>query len=487
MSISIYLNNLQVQIVVGTRGKKGKFQNSIIVTAPEGSIINGMIMDSESFTAFLSGTWAQYKLPKKDVNLVVNSNKIPGRLVDVPKLNPSKTRQFLARELSDMQREDEQSFICYNELGGAEKGMQKLYAELVSNSLVREYIEIFSAAGISVKSIVSAEGSIIGLLEQTVAKQYKTFVLQITNGNIVSNILWVNGVFNYINSTRLFNDQGTEAYYRDCARSLGNMRQYMMANKLQFEIERVVIAGTERNDVSFYGQYVADEGINAPVEILYQGLGDSPQRNFEAQKAIFAVSGLYDMGRDSNFVARFNSKSEDKKMDPELKKAIITVGSVLGVMLLAFAITFFMRFMRQKEYDELVEYNTDPTVVAQASMFDAMSVRRDALAAQANSIRNVLNTIETYPILNDDVIKVIEETAEGYADIEIGSFDAENGHVNVTATAKDVEKINQYIDRLEEQEIFEDVTYSGYNMLKDGTWSINVKCIFAEGVGREGE
>ena len=175
MSISIYLNNLQVQIVVGTRGKKGKFQNSIIVTAPEGSIINGMIMDADCFTAFLTGTWAQYKLPKKDVHLVVNSNKIPGRLVDVPKLNSRKTRQFLTRELSDMQREDEESFICFNELGGAGKGMAKLYAELVSNSLVKEYMEIFSAAGISVKSIVSAEGSIIGLLEQTVAKQYKTF------------------------------------------------------------------------------------------------------------------------------------------------------------------------------------------------------------------------------------------------------------------------------------------------------------------------
>lgn len=487
MSVSVYLNNLQVQIVIGTRGKKGKFQNSIIVEAPEGSIINGMVMDSDSFTSFLRGVWAQYKLPKKDVHLVVNSNKIPGRLVDAPKQSPQKMRQFLSRELSDMQREDEKSIICFNELGGAEKGMAKLYAEMVPHNLVKDYLDIFAAAGIAVKSITSAEGSIIGLLEQTVAKQYKTFVLQITNGNIVTNILWVNGIFNYINSTRLFNDHGTEAYYQDCARSLGNMRQFMMANKLESEIQRVLIAGTERNDISFYGQYVADEGINAPVEILYQGLAASSVQSFEAQKAIFAVSGLYDMGWESNFVNKFNAKSEEKKMDPELKKAIVTIGIVTGVMLAIFAVTLFLRLMRQKEYDALVEYNTDPSVVAQASLFDNLSVKRDALAAQANSIRNVLDTIETYPILNDEIIKVLEDTAQGYAKIEIGSFDAENGHVNVTATANDVEKINQYIDRLEEQEIFKEVTYSGYNMLQDGTWSINVKCIFAESVGREGE
>ena len=487
MSVSVYLNNLQVQIVIGTHGKKGKFQNSIVVNAPEGSIINGMITDPDNFAGFLSSVWDQYKLSRKDVYLVVNSNKIPGRLVDVPRQSTRKTRQFLARELADMQKEDEKSVICYNVLNGAEKKMTKVYAELIANSLVKEYLDIFGAAGITVKSIVSAEGSIIGLLEQTVAKQYKTFVLQITSGNIVSNILWVNGVFNYFNSTRIFNDPGTEAYYRDCARSLGNMRQFMMAQKLQSEIERVVIAGTERTDLGFYGQFVNDEGINAPVELLSQGLGDTPQQNFEAQKTIFATSGLYDMGWESNFVNKFNSKTEEKKMDPELKKGLIIVGTTLGIVLMIFAICLFLRLSRQSEYDSLVEYNTDPTVMSQVSLFDALSARRDALSAQSNSIRNVLDTIETYPILNDEIIDVLENTAKGYADIKIGSFDAENGLVNVTATAKDVEKINQYIDRLEEQEIFNNVTYSGYTKLSDGTWSINVKCIFAEGVGRDGE
>ena len=490
MSVSIYLNNLQVQIVNGTFGKKGKFQNSIIADAPDGSIINGIVMDQDSFVQFLRRIWAENNLNKKDVHLVVNSNKIPGRLVDVPVLNTTKTRQYIGRELADMQKEDEESFICYNEVGGGGKNskMRKLYAEIVANSLIKDYIDIFAAAGITLKSIVSAEGSIISLLDQTVAKQYKTFVLQIINGNIVSNILWVDGSFNYFNSTRLFNDIGSEAYYTDCARSLSNLSQFMMAHKIEHEIERIVIAGTPRNDISFYGQYVDQQGINAPVELLYQGLGDTPQQNFEAQQAIFAVSGLFDVGKEGNFILKYNSKSTEKKMDPQLKKSIIIVGSTLGAMLLIFAITFFMRLSRQNTYDELVEYNEDPLVVSQASLFDAMSIRRDALAAQSNSISNVLDTIETYPILNDDVIQKLNDTAKGYAEIEIGSFDAENGLVNVTAKAEDVEKINQYIDRLEEQEdMFSSVKYSGYNMTQDGTWSINVVCTFAPGVGREGE
>ena len=489
MSVSIYLNNLQVQIVNGTFGKKGKFQNSIIADAPDGSIINGIVMDQDSFVQFLNRVWAEYNLSKKDVHLVVNSNKIPGRLIDVPALNVNKTRQFISRELADMQRDDEESVICYSEVSGTGKGgkMRKLYAEIVGNSLVKDYIDIFSAAGITLKSIVSAEGSIIGLLDQTVAKQYKTFVLQIINGNIVSNILWVDGVFNYFNSTRLFNDIGSDAYYTDCARSLSNLSQFMVAHKIEHEIERVVIAGTPKSDISFYGQYVDQQGINAPVELLYQGLGDTPQQNFEAQQAIFAVSGLFDVGKEGNFIARYNSKASDKKIDPQLLKGIIIVGASLGAMVLIFLISLFMRLSRQKVYDDLIEYNEDPNIVAQVNLFDAMSLRRDALAAQSNSISNVLATIETYPILNDDVIQKLKDTAKGYAEIEIGSFDAENGLVNVTAKADDVELINQYIDRLEEQDMFSSVRYSGYNMTQDGTWSINVVCTFAAGVGREGE
>ena len=44
----------------------------------------------------------------------------------------------LIPSLSDMQKEDEESFICYNEVGGGGKNskMRKLYAEIVANSLI---------------------------------------------------------------------------------------------------------------------------------------------------------------------------------------------------------------------------------------------------------------------------------------------------------------------------------------------------------------
>ena len=486
MSVSIFLNNTKVQIVTGKKGKKGIFEKAIKVDAPEGSIINGIIMDPEKFAAFLNQVWAANNLPRKGVILVVNSNKIPGRMVEMPLMSQKKSIEYMKRELSDMMREGEEMLLAYSLLASdSGKKMKKTYVELASRDQLKDYIEIFGAAGITLSSIQSAEGSLIGLLEQATAKQYKTFVMQITDENIVSNILWVDGVFNYFNSVRLFNEPGTEGYYDDCARSLSNLKQFMSANKIQSQIERVVIAGTERTDISFYGSMVENYGIEAPVEIMNFGLGTTAQQQFEAQKAIFALGGLFDSGRQANFLTNYSAKEKKSTMDPQLKKSIIIVASVLAVMLILFVTVLFLKIQRQKKYDELKEYNENPAIVSQAMLFDTFSTKRDRLAAQSNSIDNMLNTIETYPILNDYVINVLQETAKGYATIEIGNFNADSGVVNVAAKAKDVEKINEYIKRLEEKDIFNSVKYSGYTMNSDGTWTINVTCTFAEGVGRE--
>ena len=48
MNTVIYLSNQQIQVVVGSPGeRKVVIEKSYTVDAPEGSIINGMIMEQE--------------------------------------------------------------------------------------------------------------------------------------------------------------------------------------------------------------------------------------------------------------------------------------------------------------------------------------------------------------------------------------------------------------------------------------------------------
>ena len=98
----------------------------------------------------------------------------------------------------------------------------------------------------------------------------------------------------------------------------------------------------------------------------------------------------------------------------------------------------------------------------------------------------VMNVVEAkYPVSLPAIVKLLKEDDDFISEIAL-QFGLSNVVAdNIRANHEAGIVLRRLFERIEE--IFEDVTYSGYNMLQDGTWSINVKCIFAEGVGREGE
>ena len=490
MSVSVYFSNQIVQIAVGKRGKKFSLSNVYTTVAPEGSIINGIIMDADLLLDHMRSFWKANNLPTKDVYLVLNSNKIVGRSLEVPNMNAKKTLAYIMREFSDMQREDEDNVLASTLIGQDKKTRKRrLYSELAPKEQLREFITIFMEMGIELKGILSSEGSIIGYASNRLTPLSKTFILQIVNGNLVSNVLFVDGLFRYYNSVRCFNVPGTQEYLDDLARSLNQLEQFMSAERITSQVEKIYIAGTSRDDISVYNQTVRDHGVEAPCELVNTGLSSNPTLAHEAQKALFAISGLYDQGSDSNFLKHFSMKKEDAKtIDPMLKKSLIMIFTTLIVMLVAFGVVLSMRLSRDSDYENLKEYNTSPSVVLQVEQYDAAAARRDAMLAKYNSIHTVVETLKSYPVCSDDVIGKIEETARGYATIEILSFNADEGKVSFSAKSASVNDIYKYIDKLLEEDIFRTVDHTGYTYdTSDNLYDIHVNCTLAERVGQPEE
>ncbi len=487
MSVSVYLSNQIIQIALGTRARRGTLKAVYTTMAPEGSIINGIIMDMESLGAHLKSFWEANNFPKKDVYLVLNSNKIAGKNLSVPVLNEKKTLGFIMREFADMQREDAENTMSYTLMGMDRKTrVRKMYAEMAPKDQLKEFIQLFDGMGIALKGIISSESSIIGYAGQTLLKQARTFVLQIINGNLVSNVLFADGEFKYYNSIRCFNEPGTEAYLDDLARSLNQMEQFMGAQRITSPIERVLIAGTRGDNLPLYRRAVADRGIVAPVEMINTGVGSTQELEQQAQMALFAVSGLFDQGRSSNFLSYFNAKDEEKPaIDPKTRSRIIAVVATFIVMAVAFGIALTLRLIRNSQYNEVHDYNNKASTKLQVMAYDDAVAKRDSMLAKYNAIIFVKNSVQSYPLCNREVVQILEDTARGYAEIEMSSFDAETGKVGFTAKAKSVNDIYLYIDRLLAQKIFMSVDHTGYTYdNKTGLYNIHVECTLAESVGR---
>ncbi len=547
MSVVVYLANQQIQVIEGTKSSKGlaTIKRYLTLEAPEGSVINGVIMDEDAFVEFLQQAWHEAKLPTRDVILVINSTKFVGRTLELPALNEKTTYEYIGREFAEVGREEVQQIFSYIPIGKAEpktspgerdngktdkskgskdkkpekkhldarakakakakaaaekkekakelvkqkaaaKGrLNKYYVEGVNQDYVSDCASIFMQAGLKLSAIYSDGSNLITLCSATSAKRFNTFVLLVADAMTLTTILWVNGSFNYGNTVRCFFDQGTPEYAGDVARSVSQLTQFMKSSQAGSELQGIEIAGVDPADLPMYAEAIESLGTTAPVR-LYTPSGNA-STDPELQKYLHTVSGLYGAYRTQDFLAKaLHHKKESKGsgIDQTLKLFIPSF-IVLIIMSIIFIVMSVIKSGKNKQLEVLNEYNERPDVMMDTALFDALQERTDFLVAQYNAINEIDEDILTYPCGNTEVMQVFRTCAAGYADIEFGAFDAKNGTLSITAKASEVEQINKFIRRLMDDETFNEVNYTGYDFVdNEGKWKINITTTLAESVGR---
>ena len=479
MSTVIYLANQQVQIVTGSsNGKKININQSYILDAPEGSIINGMVMDADSFIGFLKDTWINIKLPSKDVTLVVNSSKFVGKNIEMPVLNDSKTLDFIEREFTDINKGEE---YVYGYIPLVVEGKTKrIYAENIPSDFIKDYLDIFAEAGIKLKAIYSGESSIINFVANTVGKYYKTFILELADRMTITTLLFVNGAFYYFNSTRCFHELETEEYAQDMARSASQILQFMQAHQIEYPLETIILAGVNPQNIYMYSDAILSMGVQSAVRVFDDNTIFS---KVDLQGCIHASSGLISSGKYQNFLTLFSTSKKKDKEDGGSKTGIIAVVASLAVMLVILAGCMTVKILKNRELKDAEAENQ--LMEVQVMEYDMVTARNSFISSQYSSIVGLDENIYTYPVCNTDVMNIINKCAGKYADIEYNSFDAASGTVSVSAKSGTVDEINMFIKELTEQDIFNDVNYTGYTYMDDtGEWNINVNCTLSESAGR---
>lgn len=488
MSIIVYLGNKQVQIIEGSRkGKSVSVKRYYTLDAPEGSIINGIIMDAESFADFIEDTWKAFKLPTKDVKLVIASTKFIGKKISLPKLNEKNTLDFLAREYAGAGREDDLIY-SYIPISKAENNMLNVYAEGIAPELIRDYIEIFGNAGIKLSSILSDEGNLITFCANTAAKDKKSFVFIIADAMTFTTILWIDGAFYYYNSTRCFHDPGTEEYAEDVARILNQLNQFMKANQVEAELESIEIAGVYPEDKVLFVRAIGELGLGAQVNIFNFTTGGGEVVDPEIQSYLHAVAGLYSVAKSQDLLPQASAvKKDDAEVAKRAEIIKMVLPSIIALIIAIIAVVSLaiVKHGKTTKLATLEAYNNDPIVMMDVAQYDNYATRNGFLTAQYRAINNIEKDIETYPCGNTTVLDVFRTCALGLANVQCGSFDANSGMVSIVAKSDNVENINQFIKKLTERDEFCGVNYTGYHYSEDeGMWNINVTCILAESAGR---
>ena len=150
MSVTVFLSNTNIQIVVGAGSKSGaKIKSMVSVAVPGGAVLNGVVMDETALTNAIQECWRINKLPKNDVTLILNSPQLRANFIDMPFLPEKKTTEFVQRETKDSRLTKPISAWYVTEKDAKAK-TQKVVAETADAQFIETYVSIFARAGVRV-------------------------------------------------------------------------------------------------------------------------------------------------------------------------------------------------------------------------------------------------------------------------------------------------------------------------------------------------
>ncbi len=483
MKVNVFLSNSSIQVVLGERsGKKVKIKAFYADEIPDGTLLNGTVINENALQDTLRDAWRKHAIKEKTVDLVINSPNLMARRIEMPLLNGNKAIKYVNNEV------DEKDTARFSEpiMGwypvSKKKKTQLVISEMAEKEFVETYIRIFEAAGIKLNSIHAGINLAVNMMQTQVGSN--TVVYMILDGMNLTTILFAQGqYFNNLN-TRVYSIPGTSEFSAEIRNAISSIRQFATAQHIEDPISNIYIAGLNTEDMALLKTELQGYPLGDVVGIMT--CPDSVVINTGADRFgdyLFSIAGFFGTQEGMSLLEALWRGSDAYRK----KKTILTLAVPYAVVIIILiCVTIGLAIVmgnKKKELAALQEYNTQPMIVQSAAEYDRLLKDAGRLGKAQGAVDLLKEFRDTYPIPNSDVNKKIQEAAEQEAvGVVMDSYSAESGVFEIIAIAEDVEKVNRFIARLLAMDIFETVDYTGYTKNEsDNTWSIHVVCTLAEG------
>lgn len=483
MKVNVFLANSSIQVVLGERsGKKVKIKALYADEIPDGTLLNGTVINEGVLQDTIRETWRKHAIKEKNVDLVINSPHLLARRIEMPLLSGNKAIKYVNNEV------DEKDTARFSEpvMGwypiSKQKKMQLAISEMAEKEFVETYIRIFEAAGIKLNSIHAGINLAVNMMQTQVGNS--TVVYMILDGMNLTTILFAQGqYFNNLN-TRVYSIPGTSEFSAEIRNAISSIRQFATAQHIEDPISNIYIAGLNTEEMTLLKSELQGYPLGDVVGIMT--CPESVVINVGADRFgdyLFSIAGFFGAEEGLSILeALWRGSAEYQK-----KRTILALAVPYAVvMIILICVTIGLAIVqgnKKKELAVLQQYNMEPTIVEGAAKYDKFIKDAGRMGKVQGAIDLLKEFRDTYPIPNSEVNKKILEAAEQEAvGVVMDSYSADTGIFEIIAIAEDVEKVNRFIARLLAMDIFELVDYTGYTKNEaDNTWSIHVVCTLAEG------
>lgn len=482
--ISVYLGNEEIYAVAAeVKGNRIIVNNIYRKRISEGSIINGVITNEDSLKYDIEQFWEENKLPRKDVDIVINSKQLTMKNVTLPLVSDKKALNLISMEFADVEKA-KPVFDYMTIMTDNKKKKMSALAVITEKDFIEGYNRIFSGLKIKIRGISSGIINIVKLYYNIKNKvKDETVLLQFLDGNSLVSIILSEGEYMYSQSTRIFSEKDSPDFVNEIVNTVSSIKQfYISTNKV--DINKVYFGGIDNGTL---------EKIKVSLTVYNTDAGFVPESediNMNGQGSLsefaYGIGSYVKVKKDINLFKRCIDNGEEKSVSfmPSVPM-LLSVGAVFGViavMSVGMLIRNSVLNNRLNEAYAFLNNTKNQEMVAKAS---SVVNENNTVISDIEALKKAKAAIRTYPVYNTKVRNIILSCQDSVTSLKIIRFDSENGSVRIEATCTVSNYVHALIDRLKSTGLFSAVDYNGYAYdEKNNVYKYNVDCTFVESAGQ---
>ncbi len=482
--LSVFLGNEEIYAVWGdARGKNITVKNAVKAKLSAGCILNGVITNEDGLFYDISQFWKINNLPKKDIQLVINSARFTMRRFTLPNISSKKMAELVKMELSDNEKTEPVYDYMLLEKNPKAKKQAEVLGVVCDEAFIGSYVNLFKRLGIRLCAITGEVISTVKLIHfgNSVLNK-ETAIIQTIDGNNLLSFIFKEGEYIYSQRTRLFSAKGSDDFIREIAGTVSRLRQFHLSTQKK-DINKVYFDGSIDREVL--------DGLNSALKIYDTGAeyihgfkGISFEGGRHIRDYLFCTGSFLSISKDINFYGEYSKiiKKRRKKGLLRLHGGIYAAAGGAFACIIALWLVFCVsNIFIENKIKSINDFLTAPENANAAAMAEEASGDNAELKNSAEALKNAISAIKTYPVYSSSVRNRIFSCEDSGTKIAINKIDLENGIIRLEARCAGAEAASEVAERLEATGLFLPPDYKGKTLDSEtGEFIVNIECILKE-------
>ena len=472
--LSFDITDRHVRIIRGTEAHdKIKVASASTIDLEEGLIVNGHIKDIPRMATIINDELKKKKMADKEAVISISSNLVIFKELHIPKAKGTQLLSMVQNQMQHTMGIADDYSISYTIAGEVEEdGVQalKVLATACPFEVVDCFRKVFSMLGIGLRSVAVACNTItrIILTDPKMKAKMPMLLVQI-DPNFVSLNLYENNQLTFSRFASIDPvdyDNSPDYIYEAVNENIFRMFQFQKSRNGDNPIQNVVFYGDTTEYIRLTN---ALEQMDITTSLLGVPNNIGGYENFEFQAYANAIGAMFRNNKESE---RINLLEVDAAVGRSAAgasfAASVGVSALVAIALVAGVTVFFNITKSQYQADtaEIQEWLDSPETAQRLAAVDIMQEKVNKVTSFKDGVQYALDLYEAHPVLNTQVVSDIKANYEGTS-AEITSLNINSGFISVMATVDKNTDPAVIAAKFIEQDIFDNVTYTGFTFTGD--------------------